>query len=120
MLIHLDNVKTIGDRKFVESQYWQGYITQIQNDVFEAVIYDQTNKNNPEEIAVIPMNYVSPSDLAFVHKGAYFYWKVGYFVDASGTIRNVEYLKFIRPYWSAKMEKELQDSIKRYHEMFGI
>lgn len=61
-------------------QSWQGIVTYISTNTFEAKLYDLT-KGGTNEIAEFDLDDISPEDLKLLKNGATFYWSVGHFME---------------------------------------
>jgi len=76
------------------SQNWIGYITEITDDDFTAILED---KNNPttNETAKFDIMDVSTGDIEMLKLGALFYWSVGY-ANIDGQVMKQSLIRFKR------------------------
>ncbi len=71
-------------------QEWEGYVTDIGNDEFEARLLDLTAGDSvAREDAVIPLDDVSAEDRLNMEPGSIFRWVIGYERSVGGARRRV-------------------------------
>jgi len=103
---------------FVSLQNWEGVVTNVFTDSFNARLIDLSG-GTPDEGAEFPLNDVYEDDLGLIKKGAIFYWSIGYITKTSGQKMRASNIRFRRlPAWteveilSAKQEAaKLRDLI---------
>ena len=90
-------IKPVSPRKsdFTSLQKWEGVVTRVLDNSFEARLIDLT-ADTPEEIAEIPLEEVSEDDFSLIQEGAIFYWNIGYRKMASGQRERVTFIRFRR------------------------
>ena len=83
-------------------QEWEGYVTQIDEEVFYARLLDMTARKQVEQEEVkLPISDVSFDDLALLSAGAVFRWVIGYQREPGGTKKRVSQIVFRRmPRWT--------------------
>lgn len=64
--------------KFQLLQLWEGVVQKIDDKEFEATIKDKTNHELNDEMVVLDIEEISPSDRNIAKPGAVFYWSIGY------------------------------------------
>lgn len=96
-------------------QMWEGYVTDIDQTTFSAIISDKTNSELPDELVTLDIEEISPCDLALLQPGAVFYWSIRY-ADLPGRGRSKESkIRFRRlPTWT---KKEIDRAIKTGTEL---
>lgn len=88
--------------RFELLQQWEGTVTDVGEEEFEARLTDLTDPRRPDESAVFGKEEVSDGDLSLLTKGAVFRWSVGY-KTRRGQKERVSNISFLRlPAWSAK------------------
>ena len=93
---------------FQAIQKWEGYVIDVDQDVFRARIAPIKGEG-PEQEAEIYIEEVTEDDRALIEPGAVFYWSIGYLDRPSGRLR-ASILRFRRlPAWS-KRELENADA----------
>ena len=76
-------------------QEWEGYVIEIEKDIFTARLLDLTAGSSvEEEEAVIPLAELSEDDRKRLRLGSIFRWGIGYEHSASGTKRRVSQIVF--------------------------
>ena len=102
-------------------QEWEGYVTDIQKDTFEAELVDLTKKNlHTQERAVFEKSELSVDALELLENGAIFRWSIGYVTKPGGTKQRVSQIVFRRlPAWrqadlqqAKEVAKTIQGSIR--------
>lgn len=89
-------------RQFKVLQQWEGVVTRVDGDAFEAEIHDLTNPSKPPEFVELPFAEISDVDKPLVAPGCVFYWIIGY-ETKSGQISNVSEIRVRRmPRWSQR------------------
>ena len=64
---------------FVAMQEWEGYVTEIGENTFTAILVDLTQKENePTEEADFEMDEISNNDRKLLKIGSVFRWAIGY------------------------------------------
>lgn len=97
---------TLAYRRDVSSFYalqeWEGYVTKIKEDTFEAELVDLTSIDKPyQERAIIEKKELSLDSLELLKDGAVFRWSIGYEILSGGTKQRVSRIVFRRiPAWS--------------------
>jgi hypothetical protein len=84
-------------------QLWEGTVTKLQSDGFEARLSDKTNPSNPDEQALFDFGYVevSDDDQRLLRPGSVFYWTVGTERTPAGQVKNVSNVEFrYNPAWT--------------------
>ena len=77
-------------------QEWEGYVTDIGDEEFEARLLDVTAGDAVEgEDAVIPLEEVSPEDRQRMEPGSIFRWVIGYERSVGGTRKRVSQIVFL-------------------------
>ena len=101
----------IPQSNFVSLQKWEGYVTKINNDTFNARLVNLTT-DGPEEEVGLPINEVSKDDLDLLVEGAVFYWNIGYYDHISGQRTRSSIIRFRRlPMWrESDLEKAVSDA----------
>lgn len=102
--------------KFKLLQLWEGRVTDIRDDEFDAIISDKTNPDFFDELVTIDSVELSPDDAPLLKEGAVFYWSIGYLdYPGRGRVRESK-LRFRRlKGWT---EKEIQQA-KRIGRQFA-
>ncbi|HEX8947795.1 MAG TPA: hypothetical protein VF790_02465, partial [Dissulfurispiraceae bacterium] len=102
------------EEKAIALQKWEGVVTEIGKDVFNARLFDLT-ANNPEEIAEFSIDDVSEDDRELLKPGAIFYWSIGYLTTRTGQRMRMSFIKFRRlPAWT---ERDIKSAKKRAAEL---
>lgn len=74
---------------FVAMQEWEGYVTEIKEDTFTAILVDVTKKDNePTEEADFEMDEISNSDKKLLKIGSVFRWAIGYNTSGSTKMKS--------------------------------
>lgn len=87
-------------------QKWSGRVISVLKDanLLVAVITDETNKENPEELIEIEFKNFDQEEINFISEGSLFYWHI--IEDSFGGLYNE--IKLLK-----KTKKEIARSIKR-------
>jgi hypothetical protein len=110
--------QTAPARQFRVLQQWEGVVTRIDGDWFEADLRDLTAPNNPMEIAEFPFAEISPADKPLIRPGCVFYWVIGYETRSGGQITNTSEIRVRRaPQWTQRKLDELK---ARARELFTL
>jgi hypothetical protein len=83
-------------RPLITLQSWIGTVESVDGEFFIASLQDKTNPMNPVEEVVLPIEEISPPDLALLAVGSLFYWKIGYRTSSSGQRERVSTIRFAR------------------------
>ena len=65
-------------------QQWEGTVLSQQDDRFEALVRDVTEKRSPEERATFKIDDITEDDRSLIKPGAIFFWTIGYEIRPSG------------------------------------
>lgn len=80
----------------VALQEWEGYVTDIREEEFDARLTDLTAQSPVETDEVtVPMEEISPEDRRKVQLGAFFRWVIGYERSLGGTQKRVSVFVFL-------------------------
>jgi len=97
---------------FVSLQKWEGYVLNVEEDVFNVRLVDLTNNGTDEE-AILHLEDVSEDDKDLVIPGAVFYWNIGYMDTVSGQRCRSSIIKFRRlPQWSSAEMSIISEKVK--------
>ena len=81
--------------RFSALQEWEGYVEEIGEDEFVAMLADLTAHQPYEsEEAVIPLSEISDQDRSRIKVGSIFRWVIGYESSVGGTRRRVSQIVF--------------------------
>ena len=107
--------------KFALLQQWEGVVQALNGDEFTVVLRDLTNPNNPEEVAVLPLEEITGDDLRLLRPGAILYWSIGYRTHRTGQVDRVSTIRLRRlPAWS-RLDLQRRDArAKSLMERFGV
>jgi hypothetical protein len=84
-------------------QQFEGVVTEVQSDEFQAQLSDLTDPNKPEEFLYLPIREISPPDRPLLVPGCIFYWILGYETREGGQITRVSEIRIRRsPPWSRR------------------
>ena len=76
-------------------QEWEGYVTSINDDDFEARLLDLTARaKREEEEATIPYSEISEKERNEMRLGSIFRWTIGYESTSSGARRRISQIVF--------------------------
>lgn len=76
-------------------QEWEGYVVNLEDDVFVAQLVDVTaGKTYADEEAIIPLHQVSEHDAANMAIGSVFRWLIGYECSLGRTRKSVSQIVF--------------------------
>lgn len=79
-------------------QEWEGRVTEIRDNEFDAILLDLTGDVAPDrEIATILLEEVGAEDRRLMQIGAIFRWVIGYERSVGGTRRRVSQIVFLDP-----------------------
>jgi hypothetical protein len=116
-LIHLSR-RGMPHRRFQVLQQWEGVVTRIAGDWFEADLRDLMNPKNPMEVAELPFAEISPADKHLIGPGCVFYWVIGYETRAGGQISRMSEIRVRRaPRWTRRKLDALKT---RARELFTL
>ena len=77
-------------------QEWEGYVLNIEGDVFVAQLVDVTaGKAYADEEAIIPLDQVSEHDAANMEIGSIFRWVIGYEGSPRQTRKSMSQIVFL-------------------------
>ncbi len=96
-------------------QEWEGYISELSETSFTAMLLDITaNDNMPNEEADFDLNDVNDEDQFHIKEGAVFRWVVGYYRSKSGSKRRASEIVFRRmsPWSKQEIEKANKETEK--------
>ena len=80
------------------TQEWEGWVTEIRDDEFEARLLDVTAGDQVDrEVATIPLEEVGAEERTLMRVGAIFRWVIGYERSVGGTRRSVSQIVFLDP-----------------------
>ena len=92
-------VSTIPSPTLQPTQEWEGQVTAIRDDEFEARLLDLTAGDAVDrEVATIPLEEVGAEDRTLMRIGSIFRWVVGYERSVGGTRRGVSQIVFLDPH----------------------
>ena len=105
---------------FIPLQKWEGTVQQVADDYFEALLVDQTDKKNQDEVAEFMLDEVSDADLDLVKPGSIFYWNIGYEISPAGQRKRASIIRFRRlPKWSAHEIEMAKNDAKRTRDILN-
>lgn len=95
-LSRVNQIYGVGDtQKYSgKTQRWEGYVTAIHEDYFQARIEDLTNPGT-YEIIKFDLDEISPEDESLLKLGAVFYFSIGYVLN-NGQREKTSLLRFKR------------------------
>ena len=80
------------------TQEWEGWVTEIHDDEFEARLLNVTAGDEVDrEVATIPLEEVGAEDRTLMRVGSIFRWVIGYERSVGGTRRSVSQIVFLDP-----------------------
>ena len=98
-------VSTIPSPSLYPTQEWEGQVTEIRDDEFEARLLDLTARDVVDrEVATIPLEEVGAEDRSLMRVGSIFHWVIGYERSVGGTRRRVSQIVFLDPYRLTKRD----------------
>lgn len=98
----LHKIKRDVEERGIALQKWEGIVTDIQDDIFIARLFDKTNDNIEEEAEIL-INDLHDDDLKLLKPGAVFYLSLGYIIKSTGQKIRGPIIKFRRiPAWTNK------------------
>ncbi|MEM6738057.1 MAG: hypothetical protein AAF620_18510 [Bacteroidota bacterium] len=74
---------------------WEGVVTDFSTESIAANLISVFSGNSTEEVATIPLDWISDEDREYVKKGAVFYWSVG-FETFKGQRKRTSMIRFRR------------------------
>jgi hypothetical protein len=91
----------VGRVTFSPIQEWEGFVSEIGDEVFTGLLVDLTaKKTRPEEKMEFPISDLSEDDKSLLREGAIFRWSIGY-QKQHGTKKRVSQIVFRRlPAWT--------------------
>lgn len=99
-------------------QKWEGYVLEIDNEVFRARLIPISGQEDIQE-AEIYLSEVTEEDRDLLEPGAVFYWSIGYLVRPSGTLR-ASLIRFRRlPAWSEDQLYKAERDAHRWGDLFS-
>lgn len=108
------------DRQFRVRQQWEGVITRLTADGFEAELRDLTAPSNSTEFAEFPLDEVTEADRPLIAIGSVFYWVIGYETIRRGQISNVSELRFRRlPQWTQREIEAVREKGQKLFERYA-
>lgn len=103
----------------VSLQKWEGVVTEVEKDIFNARLLDLTD-DNPEEEADFSIEEVSEDDRKLLKPGAVFYWSLGYLTTGTGQVIRTSIVKFRRlPAWTETELKKAQEQATKIRRTIG-
>jgi hypothetical protein len=103
----------------VSLQKWEGVVTEVEKDIFNARLLDLTD-DNPEEETDFSIEEVSEDDRKLLKPGAVFYWSLGYLTTATGQVIRTSIVKFRRlPAWTETEVKKAQEQAAKIRRTIG-
>jgi hypothetical protein len=99
-------------------QRWEGVVSEVREDEFDARLTDLTSPRAPEEQATFPMSEISASDEPLVEPGAVFYWYIGYEDKVGGQRERTSGIRFRR--LPAVRSATPDPEIDALAELFGV
>ena len=107
-------------RRFQVLQQWEGLVTRISGDWFEADLRDLMNASNPMEVAEFPFAAISPDDKPLISPGCVFYWVIGYETRSGGQITHSSEIRVRRaPLWTQRKLEALKASARELFTLEG-
>ena len=92
-------VSTVAGPALHPTQEWEGQVTEIRDDEFEARLLDLTAGDVVDrEVATIPFEEVGAEDRTLMRVGSIFRWVVGFERSVGGTRRRVSQIVFLDPH----------------------
>jgi len=116
----LQSVPVNGQKKhkersnFIPLQEWEGYVLDIQEDLFTASLLDLTNKREvPDEEAEFAISEIAEPDVEFLSIGAVFRWVLGYRIKPSGQSRESQIIFRRMPKWNLESKARADRNAER-------
>ena len=98
-------------------QEWEGYVTDIGEETFEAILVDVSSGNRaPQSIAKIPLDELSQEEVRRLCIGSVFRWAISFEKRGSTQRRVSEVVLRHLPAWS---RKDLEEARKAAVELAG-
>lgn len=69
---------------FVIEQKWQGYVTDVDGDRFNAIVEQSSDRTIVEQV-IFERSEVPAIMQSYIQEGAVFFWNIGFQVDPAGT-----------------------------------
>lgn len=92
-------------------QSWEGIVTDVRTDEFDARLFTVASAGRPEE-ATIPKSDIAQGDLELVAIDAVFYWTIGYLTTDAGQRSRISTIRFRRlPAWTQRELDEAGDRV---------
>lgn len=102
------------------AKQWEGYISEVQDDMFIATLYDCSGIEPPITAEFEIDTYVSKDEKPLVRKGVSLYWIIGKEVRKRGQVKNGDYIHFKRmPTWKGYDSDTPSDVLDEYKDVFG-
>lgn len=103
--------KPASKASFVVLKEWEGYVTAIGTDDFEARLTEILGDTATENYAAtLPLSDLSDEDRADIQPGSIFRWTIGYSINKTKTRKRTSEIVFRRlPRWSARELKEARE-----------
>ncbi|TCM27782.1 hypothetical protein [Novosphingobium sp. ST904] len=103
--------KVIGKKSMNTLQEWEGYVSSITPDSFEAILADLTDRSRGQERAVIPLSLLDGDEIEHLKLGAIFRMVIGLAITENGNRIN-DHVIYFRRYMPA-----LQPKRKKFSEL---
>jgi hypothetical protein len=103
-------------RRFEVLQQWEGIVTDLEGDVFVAILRDLTDRTSDDEIAEIFLAEVPDADHPILKEGSAFYWIIGFEYKRGGQKSRVSEIRVRRtPEWTIqKIERVKKRAAERF------
>ena len=99
---------------------WEGTVSSIEGEEFDAVIHDLRDASFPEEKATFSVQEVPDADKSLIVPGAVFYWNIGYETNVNGQKKRVSIIRFRRlPAWTRSEIEALYRKAETFRVLFG-
>jgi hypothetical protein len=108
--------RNVTEEKFWLLNKWQGQITSVETDTFEADLFDLSDPSIVEHGKFLKTE-VPPEDVGFIRGGAVFYWYVGY-RDMSFGQRKRESIIWMRRSGRIAQER-FEDALREVEKIWG-
>jgi hypothetical protein len=97
---------------FIALRKWRGQVIGMKSNTFKAKL-DSLLEAEPQKVADVFLEEVSPEERELIKEGAIFYWSIGYLNRPSGRIR-ASVIRFQRqPLWSERNISEAQSRAEK-------
>ena len=98
----------------ITKQRWAGYITAVKGDKFTSILRDYKGKLPDIEVE-FSKDDVPESDKDLIRENMFFDWVMEKEKDESGTVRNTDYLLFMRlPAWRKRELEQESDIVNEF------